>query len=113
MRHRCVAQSGVFMAGPSTTNYMLRLKYDSGSLRSPIMRNVSLIVDALVPGCPPPTLTLYLSGATDRSPATFTMLRSRGSSRKLTCVLAPAVRCTRLKPWSARMGAGKLWIGQI
>ena len=50
-------------------------------------------------------LTVYVPAATKRSPATFTMLRSRGPNLKLPCFALPPPAFTRMRvAFTANMG---------
>src|ERR1700751_1903395 len=52
----------------------------SGSMICPLISKFPLTDGMPVPGCPPPSESVYLPCATTMSPASVTMLRSRGFS---------------------------------
>ena len=67
----------------------------SGSVTLPFTWNVPAAAGAPVPGWPPPMLILYWPFAMIGSPASVTILRSRGFSSKWTACDFPGSRCTR------------------
>src|SRR5581483_4467851 len=65
------------LLGPQTSYSRSARAIYSGSMICPSIAKLPLTEGASVPGCPPPTDTVYLPCATMISPLSVTMLRSR------------------------------------
>src|ERR1700722_5735153 len=77
----------------------------SGKIICPLIVKFPVTAGAPVSGWPPPIVIVYDPSAIIGSPAPLTILKSRSFSSNRTFSVAPASRCTRLNPRSARSGA--------